>query len=113
MPTVITTRSSVTTVRISAGEASEVERNLHAAYSRERIKEVVRAVVEDALSPSRVDVLPWHDEIRFGDDLERAIQEIADSAHRELAERLTDLLDSAPPALAGRLAAAPRFSDLG
>ena len=68
MPTVIT-RSSVTAVRISAGEASEVTRSLHAAYARERIEEVIRAVVEDALSPSRVDVLPWHDEIRFEDDL--------------------------------------------
>jgi hypothetical protein len=112
MPAVIT-GSSATTVRISVGEASEVTRNLHAAYSRERIEEVIRAVVEDALSPSRVDVLPWHDEIRFGDDLQRAIQEIADSTNRELAERLADLLESAPPALAGRLAAAPRFSDLG
>ena len=77
MPTVIT-RSSVTAVRISAGEASEVTRSLHAAYARERIEEVIRAVVEDALSPSRIDVLPWHDEIRFEDDLTRAIQEIAD-----------------------------------
>ena len=112
MPTVMT-RSSATTVRISAGEASEVTRNLHAAYSRERIEEVIRAVVEDALSPSRIDVLPWHDEIRFGDDLQRAIHEIAETANGQLAERLADLLDSAPPALAGRLAAAPRFSDLG
>jgi len=103
----------VTAVRISAGEASEVRRNLQAAYARDRIEEVIRAVVEDALSPSRVDVLPWHDEIRFGDDLQRAIHEIADSTNRELAERLADLLESAPPALAGRLAAAPRFSDLG
>ena len=112
MPTVIT-RSSATAVRISAGEASEVTRSLHAAYARERIEEVIRAVVEDALSPSRIDVLPWHDEIRFGDDLQRAIHEIAETADRQLAGRLADLLESAPPALAGRLAAAPRFSDLG
>jgi hypothetical protein len=112
MPTVIT-RSSVTTVRISPAEPSEVSRSLHAAYARERIEEVLRAVVEDALSPSRVDVLPWHDDVRFGDDLQRAIQEIADSADRQLAERLVDLLETAPPTLAGRLAAAPRFSDLG
>ena len=59
----------MTAVRISAGEASEVTRSLQAAYSRERIEEVIRAVVEDALSPSRVDVLPWHDETRFEDDL--------------------------------------------
>ena len=78
----------MTAVRISAGEASEVTRSLHAAYARERIEEVIRAVVEDALSPSRIDVLPWHDEVRFEDDLHRAIQEIADSADRQLAERL-------------------------
>ena len=103
----------MTAVRISAGEASEVRRSLQAAYSRERIEEVIRAVVEDALSPSRVDVLPWHDEVRFERDLHLVIQEIADTADRQLAERLTDLLESAPPTLAGRLAAAPRFSDLG
>ncbi len=74
----------------------------------------IRAVVEDALSPSRIDVLPWHDEIRFEDDLHAG-----DPGDRrrgqtdQLAERLTDLLETAPPALAGRLAAAPRFSDLG
>jgi hypothetical protein len=112
MPTVIA-RASATAVRISAGESSEVARNLQAAYARERIEEVIRAVVEDALSPSRVDILPWHDEIRFEDDLHRAIQEIADSANRQLAERLSDLLETAPPTLAIRLAAAPRFSDLG
>ena len=112
MPTVIT-RSSATAIRISAGDPSEVRRNLQAAYARDRIAEVIRAVVEDALSPSRVDVLPWHDEIRFGDDLQRAIHEIAESANQQLAERLADLLETAPPALAGRLAAAPRFSDLG
>ena len=72
----------MTAVRISAGEASEVTRSLHAAYARERIEEVIRAVVEDALSPSRIDVLPWHDEIRFEDDLTRAVQEIADAADR-------------------------------
>ncbi len=103
----------MTTVRISAGEASEVTRSLQAAYARDRIEDVIRAVVEDALNPCPVDVLPWHDEISFGDDLQRAIQEIAETTNRQLAERLTDLLETAPPALAGRLAAAPRFSDLG
>jgi hypothetical protein len=112
MPTVIT-RASVTAVRISAGDPSEVKRNLQAAYARDRIEEVIRAVVEDALSPSRVDVLPWHDEVRFERDLHEVIQDITDTADRQLAERLTDLLDTAPPALAGRLAAAPRFSDPG
>ena len=112
MPTVIT-RASATAVRISAGDPSEVSRNLQAAYARDRIEEVIRAVVEDALSPSRVDVLPWHDEVRFERDLHRIIEDVTDSADRQLAERLAELVDSAPPVLAGRLAAAPRFSDLG
>jgi len=111
MPT-MTTRS-VTAVRISVGEAPQITRGLHAAYARERIEEVIRAVVEDALMPCPADVVPWHDEVRFGDDLQRAIHEIAEMTNDRLAERLTDLLESAPPVLAGRLAAAPRFSDLG
>jgi hypothetical protein len=111
MPTVVT--RSATAVRISVGEAPEVTRSLHAAYARERIEEVIRAVVEDALMPCPGDVLPWHDEIRFGDDLQQAIKEIAETTNGLVAERLTDLLESAPPVLAGRLAAAPRFSDLG
>jgi hypothetical protein len=111
MPTMTT--MSATAVRISAGEAPQITRGLHAAYARERIEEVIRAVVEDALMPCPVDVVPWHDEVRFGDDLQRAIHEIAEMTNDRLAERLTDLLESAPPVLAGRLAAAPRFSDLG
>ena len=72
---------------------------------------MIRAIAEDALSPSRVDVLPWHDEIRFEDDLTRAVQEIADDGQPPAGRAADRLLDSAPPALAGRLAAAPRFSD--
>ena len=104
----------MTAVRISAGEASEVTRNLHAAYSRERIEEVIRAVVEDALSPSRVDVLPWHDEVRFEDDLQRV--DPRDRRRRPTASSRNGsptCSSQRRPTLAGRLAAAPRFSDLG
>lgn len=86
-------------------------RGLQAAFAVERIEEVLHAVAEDALSPSRVEVLPWHDEAIFEADLRQAIREITEAANDLLAERLTDLLETAPPTLAGRLAAAPRFSD--
>jgi hypothetical protein len=111
MPTVIT-RSSGTGEPLSAADAREVVRGLDAAYSRQRIEEVIRAVAEDALIPIRVDVLPWHDEASFEDDLRDAVVEIAETANALLVERLSDLLDSAPPALASRLAAAPRLADL-
>lgn len=107
MPTVATERA-----RISVSDGREVTRSLQSAYARERIEEVIRAVAEDALIPCRVDVLPWHDEALFEDDLREAIREIADAANGLLAERLTNLLESAPPGLVGRLASAPRFSDL-
>ncbi|MEP6639488.1 MAG: hypothetical protein ABJC39_09075 [Chloroflexota bacterium] len=107
------TRTSGIGERIPVREARGVSRSLEAAFARERIEEVLRAVAEDALSPARVDVLPWHDEIVFEDDLREAIREITEAANHLLAQRLTDLLETAPPTLAGRLAAAPRFSDLG
>jgi hypothetical protein len=97
---------------MSAVVANEVIRGLDAAYARQRIEEVIRAVAEDALVPCRVDVLPWHDEAHFEDDLHDAVVEIAATANALLAERLSDLMESAPPALAGRLAAAPRLADL-
>jgi hypothetical protein len=94
------------------GDGLRLTRSLHTAYARERIEEVVRAVAEDALSPGRVDVVPWHDDGRFEDDLHDAVQEIADTANELLAERLASLLESAPPRLAGRLASSKGFSDL-
>lgn len=97
---------------IPAGDGRRLTRSLHAAYARERIEEVVRAVAEDALSPGRVDLVPWHDEVRFEDDLHEAVREIADAANGLLAERLASLLESAPPRLAGRLASSKGFSDL-
>ncbi len=94
-----------------AGRVS-VARGLHAAYARERLEEVIRAIVEDALSPSQTDLLPWRDETLFEDELGAAVRDITDATNVLLVARLTDLLDTAPPTLVGRLAAAPRFSDL-
>jgi hypothetical protein len=111
MPTLVRQSSSTATMMIPTADASAVVRGLNAAYARERLEEVIRAVAEDALNPCVTDVLPWHDEARFEDDLREAVREITDSANGLLTERLTDLLESAPPRLVGRLASAPRFSD--
>jgi hypothetical protein len=111
MPTLVG-QSSGAGGLITVDPGSPVTRDLNAVYARERIEEVIRAVVEDALSPSLPDVLPWHDEVRFETDLRDAIREITETTDRLLAERLTSLLESAPPAVVGRIASAPRFSDL-
>ncbi len=86
-------------------------RILEAAYARERLEDVIRALAEDVLNPGRNDTLPWHDEASFGDDLDRAIREIAADANVLLAQRLTDLIESAPPRVAGRLASVPRWPE--
>lgn len=111
MPTLVRQSSSMGTVTNTAGDVGAVVRGLHGAYARERLEEVIRAIVEDALSPSPADVLPWHDEARFEDDLREAVLEITDATNVLLTERLVDLLESAPPRLMGRLASAPRYSD--
>ncbi len=99
-------------VRFPVDRRPAVVRDLDAAYARERIEEVIRAVAEDALSPGLDGAPPWHDEVDFSDELLTAIQEVTDAADHLLAERLTDLLATAPPGLVGRLATAPRLSDL-
>jgi hypothetical protein len=87
-----------------------IERSLDAAYARQRIQEIVRAVLEDALSPARLDtVQPWHDYAAFEAELVEAVRDITDTTTDLVAERLAMLLETAPPRLAGRLAAAPRF----
>lgn len=98
-------------VQVAPSEVRPVTRILEAAYARERIEDVVRAVAEDALNPGRSDVLPWHDEAQFEDDLDRAIREIAAAANVLLAARLTDLIDTAPPRLVGRLKSVPRWPE--
>jgi hypothetical protein len=103
---------SRTAVRFPVDRRPPVVRDLDAAYARERIEEVIRAVAEDALSPGLDGAPPWHDELDFTDELLTAIQEVTETADRLLAERLTELLATASPGLVGRLATAPRLSDL-
>ena len=62
-------------------------------------------------SPYRPDVLPWHDEADFDAELDRAVRDIAATANLLLAERLTDLLATAPPSVVGRLASVPRWRE--
>lgn len=94
------------------GETDAVARGLRAAYARSRLEEAIRAIAEDALDPGQTDNPSWSDDARFEDDLRTVVREIAELANDELAERLTDLLDIAPPRLVARLASAPRFPDL-
>jgi hypothetical protein len=103
---------SRTAVRFPVDRRRSVVRDLDAAYARARIEEVIRAVAEDALSPGLDGAPPWHDELDFSDELLTAIREVTETADRLLAERLTELLATAPPGLVGRLATTPRVSDL-
>ena len=110
MPTLVRQSSSISTMMHTPTDAAVI-RGLNGAYARERLEEVIRAIAEDALNPYPADILPWHDEARFEDDFREAVLEITEAANGLLTERLTDLLESAPPRLVGRLASAPRFSD--
>ena len=83
----------------------------HVVYARERMEDAIRAVAEDAMSPNRPDVLPWHAEAAFDDDLDRVIRDIAASANLMLAERLEDLVASAPPSVVGRMSSVPRWPE--
>ena len=110
MPTLVGPTQGTGT-QVAPSDVRPVTRILEAAFARARLEEVVRAVAEDALNPSRSDVLPWHDEAQFEDDLDRAIREIAAAADVLLAARLADLIASAPPRVAGRLASVPRWHE--
>ena len=96
---------------VPVSDAQAIERSLQAAYARERIEELVGAILEDILSPSRSDVPPWHDDASFEEGFALAVREITEAAGDMLAEHLAILLETAPPRLAVRLAAAPRFID--
>jgi hypothetical protein len=96
---------------VPASDAQTIERSLQAAYARERIEELVGAIFEDVLSPSRTDVPPWHDDAPFEEGFAEAVHDVADATADMLAEHLAILLETAPPRLAVRLAAAPRFVD--
>jgi len=88
-----------------------VTRILDAAYALARIEDVIRAVAEDALTPSRSDSPPWYDAAEFEHELDRAVREIAAAANVLLAARLADLIETAPPRVAGRLSSAPRWPE--
>jgi hypothetical protein len=96
---------------IPASDARAIERSLRDAYARQRIEEILRAVLEDALSPARLEVPPWHDDAVFEAEFARAVTEMADETTDLVAEHLAILLETAPPRLAVRLAAASRFVD--
>jgi len=110
MPTVVGHSSGLGAQIVLKG-GRPVTRILDAAYARERLEDAIRAVAEDALNPGRYDGLPWYDEASFGDDLDRAIRDIADAANLLLAERLADLIESAPPRVAGRIASVQRWPE--
>jgi hypothetical protein len=110
MPPVLDRRSD-SNVRAAAFDGPAVSRHLAAAYARERIADVVRAVAEDALDPALSDISPWNDEPAFEDDLNRLVAEIAGATNGLLADGLADLLGSAPPRVVGRLATAGRWPD--
>jgi len=96
---------------IPASDARVIERNLRSAYARQRIEEIVRAILEDALCPAGTDVPPWHGDALFEAELVRAVTDIGGQTTDLLAEHLAMLLETAPPRLGVRLAAAPRFVD--
>jgi hypothetical protein len=79
-------------------------------YARERIEDAIRAVAEDAISPSRPD-LPWHAESGFDDALAAAVRDIAASTNVLLIERLEALLETAPPSVRGRMSSVPRWPE--
>jgi hypothetical protein len=110
MPTVVGRLSSRVT-STPAIDIKAVPRALYAAYARERLAEVIRAIAEDALSPNPTDVLPWRDEPGFDADLRRAVDEITESTTVLLTSALSDLLETASPRLVGRLVATTRFTD--
>jgi hypothetical protein len=95
----------------SAVDLVAVSRSLDAAYARERLADVIRAIAEDALNPNPIGVPPWRDEPGFDAGLRWAVDEITESTTVLLASALADLLETASPRLIGRLASTTRFAD--
>jgi hypothetical protein len=110
MPTVMVHSSGVR-ARVPVSDAHAIERSLQTAYARERIEDVVRGILEDALSPAPVDIRPWRDDPLFEAEFAIVVTDITDATTDLVAEQLSILLETVPPRLAGRLAAAPRFLD--
>jgi hypothetical protein len=110
MPTTIVS-SPGSRVGTQTTDPQTVDRSLRAAYARPRIEELVRAVLEDALSPSRLDETPWDDDVAFEAELTAAVGDIADVTTDLVGERLASLLETAPQRPVGSLAAGPRYMD--
>jgi len=98
-------QTSSTTVAGRSIDPRAAARLLSSAYARARIADVILAAAEDALDPGRSDPRPWAGEPAFEADLLRAVDEIAAAADSLLAERLTELIATAPPLVVRRLAA--------
>jgi hypothetical protein len=98
-------------VRVEATDSVSISRMLVTVYARERLEDAIRAVAEDALSPSRPDGLPWRAEPGFDDELGAVVREIAASANVLLLERLETLLETAPPSVRGRMSSVPRWPE--
>jgi hypothetical protein len=112
MPTLVGP-SPGTGARVTTADSGFISRLLVTVYARERLEEAIRAVAEDALSPSRPDLMPWHGEAAFDDEVGQAVRDIAASANGQLIERLTALLESAPPNVVDRMASGPRWPEQG
>jgi hypothetical protein len=111
MPALVGQSSSRATTTSAVGSLA-VSRGLYAAYARERVAEVIRAIAEDALNPNPIGVPPWRDELGFDADLRRAVDEITEATTVLLTGALSDLLETASPRLIGRLASTTtRFAD--
>jgi hypothetical protein len=110
MPTLVGS-SPGTGARIVATDSGSVTRLLVTVYARERLEDVIRGVAEDALSPSMEDAAPWQAEASFDDDLARAVRDIAASTNLLLVERLSELLETAPPSVRGRMSSVPRYPE--
>jgi hypothetical protein len=110
MPTLVGSSPGSRT-RIVATDNGSVARLLVTVYARERLEDVIRGVAEDALSPSMANDAPWNAEASFDDDLARAVQDIAASANLLLVERLSELLQTAPPSVRGRMSSVPRYPE--
>ena len=110
MPTMVGS-STQTNVRVVATDNGSVAKLLVTVYARERLEDVIRGVAEDALSPSTAADAPWDAEASFDDDLARAVRDIAASANLLLVERLSELLETAPPSVRGRMSSVPRYPE--
>jgi len=107
----LTIHPTIGRTRIPASDADAIERNLRAAYAHPRIEEIVRAVLEDTLHPASTDGRPWDGDPAFEADFTAVVTDITDATVDLVAESIGILLETVPPRLAGRLAAAPRFVD--